>query len=88
MSALTAFDRLDMHFGGHSQMIVLVIDPEGGLFSGYIGGELIVRSRQLSLDGTRALLARGYDQSTPYNMWHANSDTLSSSQRPSNKFAL
>jgi hypothetical protein len=60
-------------------MIVLVIDPapKAGLFLGYLGGELIVRSRQPFLDGARALLARGYDQSTPYNMRHANSDTLS-----------
>jgi hypothetical protein len=65
-------------------MIVLVIDPapKVDLFSGYVGGELIVRIRQPFLDGARALLARGYDPSTPYNMRHANSDTLSSSQRP------
>jgi hypothetical protein len=60
-------------------MIVMVIDPapKAGLFSGYIGGELIVRSRQPLLDGARALLARGYNASTPYDMRHANSDTLS-----------
>jgi len=36
-----------------------------------------VRSRQPFLDGARALLARGYDPATPYNMRHANSSTLS-----------
>jgi hypothetical protein len=59
-------------------MIVLVIDPapKAGLYFGYLGGKLIVRSRQLFLDGARDLLARGYDQSRPYNMRHANSKTL------------
>jgi hypothetical protein len=58
--------------------IVLVIDPapKVGLFLGYVGGELIVRSRQPFLDGARALLARGYDPSTPCNMRHANLVTL------------
>jgi hypothetical protein len=44
-------------------MIILVIDPapRAGLFSGCVGGKLIVRSRQPFLDGARALFARGYD---------------------------
>jgi hypothetical protein len=46
--------------------------PKAGLFSGYVGRELIVRSRQPFLDGARALLAPRYDQSTPYNMRHCN----------------
>jgi hypothetical protein len=58
---------------------VLVIKPSGkaGRFVGYIADELIVISRQPFLDGARALLARGYDPATPYNMRHANSDVLS-----------
>jgi hypothetical protein len=56
-------------------LIVLVIKPSGkaGRFLGYIGDELIVTSRQPFLDGARALLARGYDPATPYNMRHASS---------------
>jgi hypothetical protein len=44
----------------HSQTIVLVIAPAPNpeRFLGYIGDELIVTSRQLFLDGARALLAR------------------------------
>jgi hypothetical protein len=38
---------------------------------------LIVTSRQPFLDGAQALLARGYDPATPYNMRRANSDALS-----------
>jgi hypothetical protein len=51
--------------------------PKPGRFLGYVGDELIVTSRQPFLDGARALLARGYDPATPYNMRHANSDVLS-----------
>jgi hypothetical protein len=36
-----------------------------------------VTSRQPFLDGARALFARGYDLTTPYNMRHADSDVLS-----------
>jgi hypothetical protein len=56
-------------------MIELVIDPAGkaGLFSGRVGNEIVVRSRQPFLDGARVLLARGYDPATPYNMRHARS---------------
>jgi hypothetical protein len=56
-----------------------VIKPSGraGRFLGYVGDELIVTSRQLFLDGARALLARGHDPATPYNMRHANSEVLS-----------
>ena len=59
--------------------IVLVIKPSGkaGRFSACVGDELIVTSRLPFLDGARALLARGYDPATPYNMRHANSETLS-----------
>jgi hypothetical protein len=55
-------------------MIVQVIDPapKARLFLGYIAGELIVRSRQPLLEGAHALVARGDDQSTPYNMRHCN----------------
>jgi hypothetical protein len=62
-----------------SQAIVLTIKPSGraGRFLGYINDELIVTSRQPFLDGARALLARGYDPATPYNMRHANSHALS-----------
>jgi hypothetical protein len=62
-----------------SQTIVLVIKPSSkvGRFLGYIGDELIVTSRQPFLDGARALLARGHDSATPYNMRHTNSDVLS-----------
>jgi len=62
-----------------SQMIVLVIKraPKAGRYLGYVDGELIVSSRQPFLDGARALLARGYDPATPYNMRHASSDLLS-----------
>lgn len=48
-----------------------------GRYLGYIGDDLIVTSRQPFLDGARALLARGYDPTTPYNMRHANSTALS-----------
>jgi hypothetical protein len=67
------------HFGSAIQLIVLVIRPSGGAgrFLGYVGDELVVTSRQPFLDGARALLARGYDPATPYNMRHANSETLS-----------
>jgi hypothetical protein len=67
------------HSGSAIQLIVLVIKPSGraGRFLGYVGDELIVTSRQAFLDGARALLARGYDPATPYNMRHANSDVLS-----------
>jgi hypothetical protein len=60
-------------------MIELVIDPAGraGLFSGRVGNETVVRSRQPFLDGARVLLARGYDPETPYNARHVNSATLS-----------
>jgi hypothetical protein len=56
-----------------------VIKPSGraGRFLGYVGDEIIITSRQPFLDGARALLARGYDPATPYNMRHANSDVLS-----------
>jgi hypothetical protein len=59
--------------------IVLVIKPasKAGRYLGHVGDEFIVRSRQPFLDGARALLARGYDPATPYNMRHANTDTLS-----------
>jgi hypothetical protein len=59
--------------------IVLVIKPapKPARFLGYVGAEVIVRSRQPFLDGARALLARGYDPATPYNMRHANSATTS-----------
>jgi hypothetical protein len=63
-----------------SQTIILVIKPapKAGRFAGYLGDELIVpSSRQPFLDGARVLLARGYDQATPYNMRHANSAVLS-----------
>jgi hypothetical protein len=58
---------------------VLVIKPSSraARFFGYLGDDLIVTSRQPFLDGARALLARGYDPATPYNMRHANSDALS-----------
>ena len=58
---------------------VLVIKPSGraGRFFGHIDDDLIVTSRQPFLDGARALLARGYDPATPYNMRHTNSDALS-----------
>jgi hypothetical protein len=58
---------------------VLVIKPSGkaGRFLGHIGDELIVTSRQPFLDGARALLARGSDPATAYNMRHADSDVLS-----------
>jgi hypothetical protein len=39
--------------------------------------ELIVTSRRPFLDGARALLARGYEPSKPYNMRLANPDVLS-----------
>jgi hypothetical protein len=63
----------------HPHTIVLDIKPSGkpGRFLGYVGDELIVTSRQPLLDGARTLLARGYDPATPYNMRHANSETLS-----------
>jgi hypothetical protein len=63
----------------HPQTIILVIKPSGraGRFLGYIGDDLLVTSRQPFLDGARVLLARGYDPGTPYNMRHANSETLS-----------
>jgi hypothetical protein len=56
-----------------------VIKPSGraGCFLGYVDDQLIVTSRQPFLDGARALLARGYDPATPYNMRHANSGALS-----------
>ena len=59
--------------------VVLLIKPSGraGRFLGYVGDELIVTSRQPFLDGARALLERGYDPATPYNMRHANSEVLS-----------
>jgi hypothetical protein len=58
---------------------VLVIRPSGkaGRFLGYVGEQLVVTSRQPFLDGARALLARGYDPATPYNIRHENSETLS-----------
>jgi hypothetical protein len=61
------------------QTIILVITPapKPGRFLGYVRDELIVTSRQPFLDGARALLTRGYDPATPYNMRHANSDALS-----------
>jgi hypothetical protein len=64
---------------GYPQTIVLVTKPSGkaGRFLGYVGDELIVTSRQPFLDGARALLARGYDPATPYNMRRSNSETLS-----------
>jgi hypothetical protein len=62
-----------------SQTIILVIKPAGraGRFLGHVGDELIVTSRQPFLDGARALLDRGYDPTTPYNIRHATSDVLS-----------
>jgi hypothetical protein len=59
--------------------VILLIKPSGkaGRFHGYLGDELIVTSRQPFLNGARALLARGYDPVTPYNMRHANSGALS-----------
>src|SRR6516164_4629757 len=47
---------------GPSPSVELVVEPAGkaGLFSGSVGGESIVRSRQPFLDGARVLLARGY----------------------------
>jgi len=62
-----------------TRTIILLIKPSGraGRFLGYLGDELIVTSRHPFLDGARALLARGYDPATPYNMRHANSDVLS-----------
>jgi hypothetical protein len=39
--------------------------------------ELIVTSRRPFLDGARALLARDYEPSKPYNMRLANPDVLS-----------
>jgi hypothetical protein len=61
------------------QTIVLVIKPSGraGRFLGHLGDQLVVNSRQPFLDGGRALLARGYDPATHYNMRRANSDVLS-----------
>jgi hypothetical protein len=60
-------------------LLVLVTKPSGkpGRFFAYVRDELIVTSRQPFLDGARALLARGYDPATPYNMRHASSATLS-----------
>jgi hypothetical protein len=60
-------------------LIPLVIKPapKAGRFLGYAGDEFIVQSRQPFLDGARALLARGHDPATPYNMRHAGSDVLS-----------
>jgi hypothetical protein len=73
-----AFKPREGH-AGQPQTIVLVIKPapKPERFLGYIGDELIVTSRQPFLDGARALLARGYDPATPYDMRHANSDVLS-----------
>jgi hypothetical protein len=67
------------HLGSAIRLVVLVIKPSGraGRFLGYVDDELIVTSRQPFLDGARALLARGYDPATPYNMRHVNSDVLS-----------
>jgi hypothetical protein len=48
-----------------------------GRFLGHLADELIVTSRQSFLDGARALLSRGYDPATPYNMQHVDSDVLS-----------
>jgi hypothetical protein len=60
-------------------LIVQVVKPapRAGRFLGYVGDEFILHSRQPFLDGARALLTRGYDPATPYNMRHANSETLS-----------
>jgi hypothetical protein len=60
-------------------VLILAIKPapKPGRLLGYLADELIVTSRQPFLDGARALLARGYDPTTPYNMRRANSDALS-----------
>jgi hypothetical protein len=67
--------------------LILVIKPSdrAGRFLGYVRDVLIVTSRQPFLDGASALLARGYDPATPYNMRHANSDVPSLSQRRSGR---
>ena len=77
--AITRFFSGSVPPGAAPRTIILVIKPSGraGRFLGYVGDELIVTSRQPFLDGARALLARGYDPATPYNMRHANSETLS-----------
>jgi hypothetical protein len=60
-------------------LVVLVIRPapKPGRYLGHVGDELIVTSRQPFVDGARALLSRGCDPATPYNMRRANSDVLS-----------
>jgi hypothetical protein len=77
---LTLGDEMKIaHLGSAIQLVMLVIKPSGraGRFLAYVADDLIVTSRQPFLDGARALLARGYDPATPYNMRHADSDALS-----------
>lgn len=65
-------------------MIVLVITQKPGRFLEYLGDELTVNGRQPFLDGARVSRARGHPPDTPYNMRHANSETMSfvTSTRP------
>jgi hypothetical protein len=43
----------------------------------HVGDELVVTAGSRSLTAPEALLARGNDPATPYNMRHASSDVLS-----------
>jgi hypothetical protein len=75
---LANFSNHDASEGGAGAIVlVITLAPKPGRFLGYVGDELIVTSRQPFLDGARALLHRGYDPATPYNMRHANSEVLS-----------